>query len=306
MSWNLHQDSDLGPLAAVWSAAVQGASQGVFQSFAFARHWAVCFGQEAEMCIGWRREPPLLLPLVCRGGCWSFLGEGLFDYQDPVGVAGPEVQTAAAEWVATRVAGTVRITGVPATTGWPVFWSGLPWRPAPFAAVPLRGCGRDGLATEHPRTERRWCAAGVELRPVHEAHERRLVLDWLLEHKQRNLAAHEQRSVLGPPECRWLLAMVEHEAHQTELWQLRRGNDTLAGLLCWVSPAMRYAYTISYDATFAALSPGVLALYALLRHTMREGRSFNFLTGEQAFKQRFATDRELLQRYTNDYGNAQS
>jgi CelD/BcsL family acetyltransferase involved in cellulose biosynthesis len=286
-------------LAAVWGEAARG--QSIFQSFAFARQWAMCFASEAEACIGWREQPPAIVPLARRHDGWSLIGEGLFDYQDVVGAADGD----AAAWAAEQIGGCMQVTGVPAATPHAAFWRQLGLEPRTFASAPIRAAGDESdLPRQHPRQQRRWLAAGAEMVKLEVAAERHGHLDWLLERKAEALAAQGRANVLGGSEARWLHGMVEYEPGVSELWTLRRGGDTLAGLLCWKSAAFRYAYTIAYDARFAALSPGVLALYALLRHTMREGCGFNFLTGEQEFKLRFATGRESLLRYASHHATA--
>lgn len=285
---------DLEPLGRVWERAAGG--QSIFQSFSFARHWAAGFGREAELRVGWQEDPPAVVPLARRAGPWGLVGEGLFDYLDVIGAAG----RAAADWVMEQTGGQLQISGVPQANPHAAFWGGLPLAAQPFAAAPVRAAGPEGdLVRQHPRQQRRWLAAGVELVRVEAAGERRRHLAWMLEHKAGGLAARAQANVLGAAEAGWLERMVEREPGVSELWALRRGGDTLAGLLCWLAPALRYAYTIAYEPLAAALSPGILALYALLRHTMREGRGFNFLTGEQDFKLRFATGREPLLRYAS-------
>ncbi|TAN21461.1 MAG: GNAT family N-acetyltransferase [Acidobacteria bacterium] len=302
MSWKRHRDANLAPLAAVWQAAEAAGAQSVFQTYAFARHWAACFADEAEISIAWRSDPPVIIPLARCRGRWGLLGEGLFDYQDLVGAAEPEVEADAARWLASQWGAPVTVTGVPEASPWRELWrlSGL--REKRYAAAPLRPAGADDLAAGHPRVEHRWRAAGVTLAVVSAPADRLRMLDWLLARKAAALEARNERNVLGPKECRWVLRMVEQEPAVAELWQLRRRGDVVAGLLCWLTPQVRYAYTIAYEPGAAAMSPGVLALYALLRHTRREGRAFNFLTGEQAFKQRFATAREELLRYQKDDG----
>ncbi|MGH9476247.1 MAG: GNAT family N-acetyltransferase [Terriglobales bacterium] len=299
MNWQTYCDADLAPLAAVWAAAEAASPHSVYQKFAFARHWAACFGQEIEVRIGWRADPPMVVPVAIRAGCWGLLGEELFDYQDLIGE--PSHQQEAAAWASGQLQGPACVTGVAVTSPWSSFWNQMPLKPQPFAAAPVRDAGPDNLAAEHARLERRWQAARVELCRVEEAAARRHALDWLLDRKARACAARGQRNALGERECRWLAVMVEKEAQISELWQLRRRGEALAGLLCWRTPQLRYAYTIGYEPAVAELSPGILALYALLRHTMREGLGFNFLTGEQAFKLRFASRSEPLLRFQTDH-----
>jgi CelD/BcsL family acetyltransferase involved in cellulose biosynthesis len=70
----------------------------------------------------------------------------------------------------------------------------------------------------------------------------------------------------------------------------------MAGFLTWLHADVRYGYTLSFEPEFAPESPGITLLYAVLRQSLSEDRSFDFLTGEQAFKVRFATDRRMLFR----------
>jgi hypothetical protein len=271
----------------------------VFQRFALARHWAAIFGREAEIAVWISDDPPLVVPLALRDGQVGFVGEGLFDYIDLIGGASPRAEREAAEAVSQLAWRSSQCTGVPASTPHGAYWSTLAGGGQAYSAAPVRSSGGD-LAREHPRAERRWAAAQVELARAEEGGERRRCLAWLLDHKARALAASGAVNVLGRREQAWLVAMVEREPGLSELWSLRRKGEMLAAMLCWRSAAVRYAYTISYDARAAALSPGVLALYGVLRHTMNEGRSFNFLTGEQEFKLRFATHREPLLRYRHE------
>lgn len=122
------------------------------------------------------------------------------------------------------------------------------------------------------------------------------MLQWILQQKERALQAREQDNVLDECAVRWLQAMVAHEPTMTELWQLHRGDETIAGLLSWRSTPVRYAYTISYRRDAAAMSPGILLLYGILCDSVAEGLQFDFLTGEQPFKLRFADARRRLLR----------
>jgi len=283
--WNWHRDPDLGPLAEAWGAAAAAGTGSVFQGFRFARHWAACFADAVEFKIAWSAAPPAVVPMIVRDGVAALLGDGLFDYVDLIGPPGRDVPP--------PCGAPARFTGVPAASPHARFWGAM--AAEPFSAAPVRAPGPDPAQT-HPRAARRFEAAGVELRLAECERERLRLLEWLLGQKAQACGA---ANVLGEREQRWLRAMVEHEPRDCELWSLSRRGETMAGLLCWRSRGVRYGYTIAYDARWASLSPGVLVLFAVLRHTMKEGRSFNFLTGEQAYKLRFATHCERLLRYRN-------
>ncbi|MGH9394473.1 MAG: GNAT family N-acetyltransferase, partial [Terriglobales bacterium] len=153
------------------------------------------------------------------------------------------------------------------------------------------------LGREHRRLAQRWEAAGVALRQPATDRERLELLQWLLEQKRQACTGRGEHNALGTREQAWLEAMVAQERTLAELWSLTRGGERAAALLCWRTAAVRYGYTIGYNPRMAALSPGVLVLFAVLRQTMKEGRAFNFLTGEQAYKLRFATHRDVLLRF---------
>jgi hypothetical protein len=296
-SW--HYDPDLTGLEGAWRAAGAAGSGSVFQDFAFSRHWARIFAREAEIAVWTSRDAPLVVPLANRGGRLGLLGEGLFDYLDVIGGPTPEADGEAADAAQGLAWRQGCHTGVPAASHHHGFWRRLAGAARPYSAAPVRAAGGD-LEREHARTARRWEAAQVELRQAEDEDSRRRVLAWLLDRKARSLAARGQTSVLGRLEQAWIVAMVDREPRLAELWELRRRGERLAALLCWRDARLRYAYTIGHDARAAALSPGILALYGVLRHTMNEGRAFNFLTGEQEFKLRFATHREPLLRYEHE------
>ncbi len=299
MAGSWHRDPGLAGLEGAWRAASSAGPGSVFQEYAFARQWARTFACEAEIAVWANNDPPLIVPLAIRAGRLGLIGEGLFDYLDVIGGGSPDAGCEAAEAALALDWRASRFTGIPAGSPHEGFWRALAGAALPFAAAPVRASG-SGLDREHPRIARRWAATRVTVALAEAPAARRRRLAWLLDHKARELATRGMANVLGRLEQAWLVAMVEQEPRLSELWELQRGGDTLAALLCWRGQRVRYAYTISYEPRAAALSPGVLALYGVLRHTMSEGRSFNFLTGEQEFKLRFATHREQLLRYQHE------
>lgn len=299
MGWERFGEPDLTPLAGHWQAAFDACPASVFQSFAFARNWAAVFCRDVELQIWVQNPGPLVLPFALRNGQLGLIGEGLFDYLDLVGLAPPQLLLEAVEKVSGLDWRSAQFTGVPAASPHAIFWKGLNAECSEYAAAPWRPAP-DPTFGDHARWAVRWRAAQAELQLETGPAERRRLLAWLLDRKARALAARGAANVLGACEQRWLAAMVEHEPHIAELWALRRRGELLAALLAWQTPTMRYAYTLSYEQRAAALSPGLLLLYALVRYTMNQGRGFNFLTGEQSFKLRLATLRDPLLRYRRE------
>lgn len=175
----------------------------------------------------------------------------------------------------------------------------------PFAAAPQLRRGAGGAASVeefargHGRAEERLRQAERRgwLGRVEQAAERRELLAWLLEQKQRRMEARGETNVLQAGEAEWLGAMVGlgREAG-VELWAYRRDGRPAAGLLTFLLPPVRYGYLLAFAAEMAAASPGITLLYFVLRATIGAGMDFDFLTGAQAYKLRFANaTRRLLQ-----------
>jgi CelD/BcsL family acetyltransferase involved in cellulose biosynthesis len=282
-------------LAAAWELAFQRAPGSVFQSFPLARRWIEIFGREFEIEV-WSNGSALL-PLARHEGGLRPLGEGLFDYVDLIG---PPADGSSSGWWEPPAWRQLQITGVRADSPHLAFWRQWAGEGEIFTAAPYRHANGACLDAEHRRAAARWRhaqAEGARLLRLDEPAARQHLLAWILERKAMRLSAQGAATVLGQAECRWLQRMVECEPQLSELWCLQLQERTIAGLLCWTHRKTRYAYTISHDPAFDPLSPGILLLFAVLRLTLEAGWCFDFLTGEQAFKQRFATHRESLWRF---------
>lgn len=297
--WRVYGNPDLSPLQPLWEHAAGAGAPCVFRSFALARSWARAFAPEIEVRILVAEGVPVILPFVLRNGQLGLIGEGLFDYQDLCGDPGaftPELQVES-RWLASGWKwNRVQITGVPAASPSGDYWNSWAGR-QDFASAPRRPAQAPPLPRQHPRYARRWrraVAMGIRLHCETAPAKRRAVLHWLLERKAEHFGTS---NVLQPLACRWLETMVENEPDMAELWSLRSGDEILSALLCWRGVAARSAYTISYDQRAAELSPGVLLLYAVVCRCGEERMDFDFLTGEQSFKQHFATEATRLLRF---------
>ncbi len=297
--WKLECIPRLEAVEPPWRNAFEQASGHVFQRFEPSLHWARIFAADGSLRIWSHVSEPALAAFTVRNGQLRLLGQGLFDYVDLIGTASPAAQRQLAlqllDWEEWRQ---FEATGVPADSRFTALWEALQpdqdlYSAAPLLLNPLR------FQHEHRRIARRWqqcLQAGWQLRQVAHSEERQTLLHWILEQKEQALRARGCRNVLDGAAARWLEAMVTHAPEVTELWQLHRGAETTAGLLSWRSTPVRYAYTISYSGQAAAMSPGTLLLYGVLCNSVAAGLRFDFLTGEQPFKLRFADARRRLLR----------
>lgn len=303
-------------MAGLWGAAAAG--QSCFQRFAFARTWGeVFFRRGATPLVVHDAAGEWILPWAARDGVLFPIGHGVFDYVDAVG------QGTAADALECRAGMLARalrrcpdwrrmeMQGLPEESPFLGFWRrlaaelGSEAAITPFAAAPLLRCGTGGtamveeFARGHGRAEERLRQAERRgwLGQLEAAGERRDLLAWLLAQKQRRLEARGETNVLQAGEAEWLDGMVAlgREAG-VELWAYRREGIPAAGLLTFLLPPVRYGYLLAFAAEMAAASPGITLLYFALRATVRAGMDFDFLTGEQPYKLRFANAaRRLLQ-----------
>ncbi len=297
--WRLHTQADLSSLAALWRAAP---AEHIFQRFEMAAAWARVFagpGGPYRPRIWYCENPPLILPLAEREEVLRWLGDGLWDYCDPLGDA------AAPEWRQAPVAqAPAALHGIRENCGWWTWFQSQPWKLEYFADAPFYRAGAlppeaavAALDERHPRiTERldHLLRAGVEFAMVTEPLERQRLLAWTLRQKAARMAALGQANVLGGLEAAWLAEMVACHPEFCELWRLGPADRPWAALLTWSQPGLRLGYTLSFDPAVARHSPGVKLLYAVLRRTVAEGRGFDFLTGSQPFKLRFASGAQRL------------
>lgn len=312
----VHQSPELAGLAELWGAVATG--QSCFQRFSFARTWGqVFFRHGVTPLVVHDAEGKWILPWAARDGVLFPLGHGVFDYVDVIGTgaaAGSLEARAGALARALRRCPDWRrmeMRGLPEDSPFLGFWRrlaaelGAEAAITPFAAAPLlrRGGGDaatvEAFARKHGRAEERLRQAQRRgwLGRVEPAAERRELLTWLLEQKQRRMEARGETNVLQAAEAEWLGAMagLGREAG-VELWAYRRDGRSAAGLVTFLLPPVRYGYLLAFAAEMASASPGITLLYFVLRATIGEGMDFDFLTGEQPFKLRFANAaRRLLQ-----------
>lgn len=305
--WRLHTSADLSPLAPLWQSA---AVEHVFQRYELAAVWARVFASPAapyRLRVWYWEDPPLLLPLAEYQSTLRWLGDGLWDYCDPLG------DPAHFAWRELRPFDQpVRLHGIRESSRWWTWFQAQPLQLEYFCDAPCYRSAsmKDGAAMEdgvtpdaarldreHPRiTERldHLLRSGIEWAPVSLPHERQRLLAFMLRQKAARMAERGATNVIGRLEAAWLEEMSACHPSLCELWRLGPASQPWAGFLTWAQPDLRLGYTLSFDPLFARHSPGIKLLYAVLRRSLSEGRGFDFLTGSQAFKLRFANAAQRL------------
>jgi CelD/BcsL family acetyltransferase involved in cellulose biosynthesis len=77
---------------------------------------------------------------------------------------------------------------------------------------------------------------------------------------------------------------------ETELFTLEREGDLVAAVLTFLDGNVCRLYGTYYDEQWARYSPGVSLLYRVIQQAQARRLDFDFMTGEQAYKLRFASE----------------
>ena len=91
-------------------------------------------------------------------------------------------------------------------------------------------------------------------------------------------------------------AVVEMaESAPSEVFTIENENEMVAAVLTFIDGNVCRFYGTYYDERWARYSPGVSLLYRVIQQAQARGFDFDFMTGEQAYKMRFA--REVVPLY---------
>ena len=98
----------------------------------------------------------------------------------------------------------------------------------------------------------------------------------------------------GPRRVEFIVAACRQEGPRCEIFTLERGSTLAAGLVTFRDEEVRRFYTIYYDHSWRRFSPGISLLFEVSRRTLEQRLSFDFMTGEQAYKLRIANGAQDL------------
>jgi CelD/BcsL family acetyltransferase involved in cellulose biosynthesis len=97
-----------------------------------------------------------------------------------------------------------------------------------------------------------------------------------------------------PRRVEFIVAACLQEGPRCEIFTLEHGGTLAAALVTFRDEAVRRFYTIYYDHSWGRFSPGISLLFEVSRHTLEQRLSFDFMTGEQAYKMRIANGAQDL------------
>ena len=121
---------------------------------------------------------------------------------------------------------------------------------------------------------------------------KRELVTWLYEQKARqggpNLFA-------DPLRREFMLEAVQLACSRCEIFTLEMEGTTLAALVTFRDGECRRFYTTYFDDRWAKSSPGFALLCEVSQRTLAENLAYDFMTGEQEYKRRLAS--ELIPLY---------
>jgi CelD/BcsL family acetyltransferase involved in cellulose biosynthesis len=271
----------------------------IFQRFLWVNLAAAMFAAvESPMVVVAESDSGLaLIPaaVICGGTVLGMIGERLFDYRNVLHV-GDESLLARA-WA--------RLSSL----GLPMNFTALrddgheaKWREfelSPFANAP--GVVRSQVTAEQflhshsrlGRQVRRLAKRGATLRR-YDGNASGLIR-WIYERK----AEQPNGDIFTDPLRReFIVRAAGADPRACDVFTYETGTQVVAALVTFRHREMRHFYTIYFDNEWAQLSPGQVLLYEATAITLAEGLDCDYMTGEQPYKLRLATNSVPLYRVT--------
>jgi CelD/BcsL family acetyltransferase involved in cellulose biosynthesis len=207
----------------------------------------------------------------------SLLGEELFDYRGPIASDAEIIESAWSE---------IDQLGLPlrvkATRG-RVNWGEM----RPYAGAPsLPASQKPPRKKKHERNARLLADRGCTFA----FHPQNIAEYGNLVRRIYQLKGRSEAGSLFVDPLRINAVVEMASATKSEVFTCEKDGELVAAILAFIDGNVCRFYGTYYDARWAVFSPGVTLLYQLIRHAQRRDLDFDFMTGEQAYKMRFATE----------------
>jgi CelD/BcsL family acetyltransferase involved in cellulose biosynthesis len=279
---------EMDGIRSAWESLHREGKHTLFQCFDWSRSAAHIFTERESPAVIFAETPGgmAILPAAINRESVTLLGEELFDYREVLSEGDHEAVALA--WktlgdICHAVEREFRVKGVRESSLDDRFRTNADARAKTFdrqffADAPSVRCGDPVSGRKHPRLERnveKLKAADCEMK-VASGHDARLIREVLtLKAKQ-------------------ICQMAANVGDRCEIFSLTSGSAIAAALITFIDGPWRRLYTTYYDARWAKHSPGVSLVNHVIRLSVDAGMDVDLMTGEQPYKQRFATFKEAL------------
>lgn len=230
-----------------------------------------------------------LIPAAIRDSGMALLGEAMFDYRDVLFQGDSIALTSAWESAAER---RLDFSGCAVRTdGNIAAWDGFE-RTSFYGApsVSRQLITADAFAAEHGRLgrwKRRLEREGVELRS--HTGENSPLLREIYRQKGNQPAETGDSLFRDPLKIDFMVEIGKAVGPLCEIFTLETAGTLLASLVTFRDPHVRRFYTVQFDPAWARYSPGMVLIWEVTRRSLAAGLDCDYMTGEHAYKMRFAT-----------------
>ncbi|MCI0352542.1 MAG: GNAT family N-acetyltransferase [Acidobacteriales bacterium] len=282
--------AELEQFRSPWETLYSASHCALFQRFDWNLLAAQVFGTYEQPFVVFAEDGngAAILPACVRNKTrtLSLMGEELFDYRDYLAAGDQAALTAA--------------------------WKKLAELEQPFELTALRGhqassrwawmnpqifCHAPGGTPDHPPQPKNMPALRRLLRSGAVIEQHRPggeLIGWIYEQKGR-----QNSNLFADPLRRTFMeAVAQLPGSRCEIFTLKLEAEILAALVTFVDGNCRRFYTTYFDERWAKRSPGYALLCEISQRTLAENLGYDFMTGEQLYKTRLASELVPLYRIT--------
>ena len=263
----------------------------IFQSFAW-NHTAACVFADREtpyVIFVESDRGAALIPTAVGESKLTLIGETLFDYRDVLVQGDGDVLRTA--WLRAAELGTGFFAGALRADGNVSLWEGF--ERTSFYGAPIVRTSEispEKFASEHNRLGR-WGRhlerQGIQFR-THTGANSALVRQ-IYEGKGRQIAEGAESLFSDPKRVEFMVRVCEQMGAACEIFTFESAGSLVASLVTFREPNVRRFYTVQFDPVWAKYSPGTVLIYLVTLDSLRHGLDCDYMTGEHAYKMRFAT-----------------
>lgn len=262
----------------------------MFQSFAWNHAAASVFrDREAPHVLYAESESgAVLIPAAVKDGKLRMIGDALFDYRDLLIQGDPGVVATAWERAAELgldfETGALRADGN--VTAWETFERSS-FYGAPF--VSHEQVDSAAFVSEHNRLGRwvrRFERERVRLR-CHNGKHSALVRQ--VYERKANQPETGDSLFNDPLRVEFMVQVCADVGSTCEIFTYETAGTLVASLVTFRDENVRRFYTVQFDPAWAKYSPGTVLIYEITRRSLEAGIDCDYMTGEHAYKMRFAT-----------------
>jgi CelD/BcsL family acetyltransferase involved in cellulose biosynthesis len=292
---------ELTSLKPLWDELFRRSRKTMFQSFEWNRLAAEIFSDRLSpvVCAVESDAGAAIIPAAinCEENRVELLGETLFDYRDVLHVGDREVLLVAWQAIAEfeLPLSVVAVQPENAATYWQQFvpsqFAHAPW----VDAAKLTAEQFRALHTRAARQLRRMQRKGVTLHEYSGTDREKV--EHIYQLKCDQFLSDENNVFRDERRREFMAAVAAAEGENCRVFTLEDGVGCIvAGLVTFLDAGIRRFYTIYFDPEWAHYSPGVALVFEATALSLEQGLSCDYMTGEYAYKLRFANATRMLYR----------